>query len=87
MTVLFKKLYRDLWRNKGQFVSIFIMVLLGVMCFSGIHAYMDGMQKSGDSYYAENNLQDLWIDGENFTKSDLTKIKSINNEFIFMMSS
>ena len=77
MGVLGKKLFRDLWKNKGQFISIFIMVLLGVMAFSGIHAYMDGMQVSAENYYEEYNLQDLWLNGERFTKEDLEKIRSI----------
>lgn len=78
MGVLGKKLFRDLWKNKGQFISIFIMVLLGVMAFSGIHAYMDGMKASGERYYNEYNLQDLWVNGERFTKADLADIRAIN---------
>ena len=39
-------------------------------------SFMDGMQISGDNYYESNNLQDLWLTGENFNKEDLThKIK------------
>lgn len=39
------------------FYTIFIMTFLGVFVFSGIHAYMDGMDYSGQRYYEENNLQ------------------------------
>ena len=75
MSVLGTKLFRDLWKNKGQFISIFIMVMLGVMAFSGIHAYMDGMKVSGERFYNAYNLQDLWVAGERFTKADLKDIR------------
>lgn len=79
MKALNKKLFRDIWRNKSQFVSIFIMTFLGILCFAGIHSYMDGMQASGDEYYENYNLQDLIISGENFDKDDLSEVKNISN--------
>lgn len=69
--MLLKKCLREIKINKSQFINIFIMVFLGVFVFTGIHAYMDGMEKSANDYYEKNNLQDLWVSGENFTKQDL----------------
>lgn len=79
MKSLNKKLYRDIKLNKSQFIVIFIMIFLGVGVFAGIHSYMDGMQISADKYYEQNNFQDLWLVGENFTKEDLNKVKEIEN--------
>ena len=62
-----------------QFFNIFIMVFLGVFVFAGVHAYMDGMKISGDKYYESNNLQDIWLSGENFTDEDLKNVKEISN--------
>ena len=77
--MLHKKMYRDIKLNLSQFITIFLMVLIGVMAYSGIKAYMDGMTKTADVFYAENNLQDLNVMGSNFTVDDLNKIKSIDN--------
>ena len=77
--MLLKKCLREIKINKSQFINIFIMVFLGVFVFTGIHAYMDGMEKSANDYYEKNNLQDLWVSGENFTKQDLEDIKNIKN--------
>ncbi len=77
--MLRKKLFRDIKQNSSQFITIFLMVFLGVFVFSGIHSYMDGMKKSGDDYYKKNNLEDLWLSGENFTANDLSNAKKINN--------
>lgn len=79
MNKLTKKLFRDMKKNKMQFITIFLMVFLGVFVYAGIHAYMDGMQKSGDKYYENNNLQDIWISGKNFSNEDLEKVKSLPN--------
>ncbi len=77
--MLIKKCLRDIKLNKSQFLNIFIMVFLGVFVFAGIHSYMDGMRKSGETYYENNNLQDLWLTGENFSDDDLKEIKNIEN--------
>ena len=75
MGILNKKTLRDIWRNKSQFITIFIMVFISVFAFSGIHAYMDGMTVSSAEYYDNNNLEDLWVFGDKgFKKEDLSKI-------------
>ena len=79
MNKLTKKLLRDIKHNKMQFITIFLMVFLGVFVYAGIHSYMDGMKKSADDYYETNNLQDIWVSGKNFSDDDLAKIKSLPN--------
>lgn len=79
MKKLSKKRLRDIRQNKMQFFNIFIMVFLGVFVFAGIHAYMDGMEKSADNYYKNNNFQDIWLSGENFSNEDLEKVKNTEN--------
>ena len=77
--MLKKKMYRDMLQNKSQFVTIFLMVLIGVMVYVGIEAYMTGMTESANKFYSENNLQDLNVIGANLTTDDLDKIKSLDN--------
>jgi len=79
MKKLSKKRLRDIKQNKMQFFNIFIMVFLGVFVFAGIHAYMDGMEESADKYYKDNNFQDIWLSGENFSNDDLEKVKNTEN--------
>ena len=77
--MLKKKMFRDIKTNLSQFITIFLMVAIGVMAYFGIEAYMSGMQETADKFYSENNLQDLNVVGTNFTIDDLEKIKSIDN--------
>lgn len=79
MRKLSKKRLRDIRQNKMQFFNIFMMVFLGVFVFAGIHAYMDGMEKSANNYYNNNNFQDIWLSGKNFSNEDLEKVKNTEN--------
>ena len=75
MKILNIKMIRDIKKNLSQFITIFLMVAIGVMAYSGIEAYMDGMKETANKFYQENNLQDLNVMGANFTTDDLENIK------------
>ena len=76
--MLKKKIFRDIKQNLSQFITIFLMVLIGVMVYVGIEAYMDGMTSAADNFYKNNNIQDLNVMG-NLSDKDLDKIKSLDN--------
>lgn len=76
--MLIRKMLRDIRKNLSQFITIFLMVMIGVMAYSGIKAYMGGMQKTSDKFYSENNLFDLNVMGY-LNHDDLDKIKEIDN--------
>lgn len=77
--MLKKKMWRDIKQNLSQFLTIFLMVLIGVMVYTGIEAYMDGMKDAANNFYKNSNLQDLNVVGTNFTKEDLNTIKNIDH--------
>ena len=77
--MLRKKMLRDIFQNKSQFITIFLMVLIGVMVYTGIEAYMNGMTTAADKFYTQNNVQDLNVIGQNFTKTDLENVKALDN--------
>jgi len=75
--MLKRKMFRDVKNNASQFITIFLMILIGLMAYTGIEAYMLGMKYSADNYYEENNLQDLDVYGE-FTDNEIDQIKDID---------
>ena len=77
--MLRRKMMRDIKNNLSQFITIFLMVMIGVMAYSGIESYMDGMKSSANTYYKDNNLQDLNVVGNNFKDQDLEAIKNIKH--------
>ena len=76
--MLRRKMLRDIKQNLSQFITIFLMVFIGVMAYSGIESYMEGMKQTADNFYRDYNLQDLNIMGE-LTKENLDTIKQIEN--------
>lgn len=76
--MLKRKMFRDIKKNLSQFITIFLMIMIGIMAYSGIEAYMDGMKKTGDKFYTENNLYDLNVMGL-LNHDDLNDIKNIDN--------
>jgi putative ABC transport system permease protein len=76
--MLKRKMFRDIRKNLSQFITIFLMIMIGIMAYSGIKAYMDGMQKTGDKFYSENNIFDLNVMGY-LNHDDLETIKRIDN--------
>ena len=71
--MLRRKMFRDIRFNLSQFITIFLMVFMGIMVYAGIRSYMDGMVKTADKFYSENNLEDLVAVKSNFTDEDLKK--------------
>ncbi len=76
--MLKKKMIRDIKNNFSQFVTIFLMVFIGVMAYSGIESYMEGMKKTANNFYGDYNLQDLNVMGT-LSKENVETIKEINN--------
>ena len=76
--MLKKKMIRDIKQNLSQFITIFLMVFIGVMAYSGIESYMTGMKQTADNFYGEYNLQDLNVMGL-LTKENIDTIKQIKN--------
>ena len=77
-----KALHKDFWmeirKNKARFISIFLIVALGVAFFSGIQAASPDMRFSGDAYYDESRLMDLKVVGTlGLTEKDVEALKKI----------
>ena len=76
--MLNRKMFRDIHKNLSQFITIFLMVMIGIMAYAGIKSYMDGMTKTADKFYTENNLQDIDVMGY-LNHDDLDMIKKMDN--------
>lgn len=77
-----KALHKDFWmeirKSKARFISIFLIVALGVAFFSGIQAASPDMRFSGDAYYDEARLMDLKVVGTlGLTEDDVEALKKI----------
>ena len=75
--MLFRKMLRDFKDHKAQFLSIFLMALIGVFAFTGISGEVVGMVEVSSSYYDDTNLADGWIYGEEIDDDVFSDIKSM----------
>ncbi|MBO4373829.1 MAG: ABC transporter permease [Lachnospiraceae bacterium] len=78
--MLIRKMWRDLMKNKTQFISIFLMSFLGMFVFVGIDTESSGGSQCVSSYYAKYNLSDLWVMGAGFSDDDVklaSKVKGV----------
>ena len=78
-----KAMHKDFWmeirKSKARFISIFMIVALGVAFFSGIQASSPDMRFSGDAYYDETNLMDIKVVGSlGLTEDDVAAIKQVD---------
>ena len=76
--MLRRKMIRDIRQNLSQFITILLMVFIGVMAYSGIESYMEGMKQTANNFYTEYNLQDLNVMGL-LSNENLEAIKQMNN--------
>lgn len=76
--MLFKKLIRTALKYKAQFISMIIMIALGIGVFLGFNIEWYSLKKDTDKFFLETNYADfrLYLDS-GFTSNDIEKIESM----------
>ena len=73
-----KDFFREIIRSKNRFLSILVIVALGVAFFSGIRAASPDMKLSADTYYDEASLMDIQaISTLGLTDGDVEALRQI----------
>ncbi len=76
--MLLKKLFRTLWQYKAQFISMVIMVALGVGVFLGFNVEWYSLEVNTKEIYDATGFADFRIyNDKGFTEKDLEAVKSI----------
>lgn len=57
----FKNLFRDIKKTFSRFISIAIIITIGVAFYAGVRAASPDLKLSGDYYFNRNNLMDFKI--------------------------
>ncbi len=78
MNILSRKLMRDLWQAKGQFISVLILIIIGVMFYSGINATYRNLTRTSEDYYDNYRLGDLWVTFYRAPENAEEKVKSLS---------
>lgn len=74
----FKNLFRDIKKTLSRFLSIVIIIAIGVAFYAGVRATSPDMKKSADAYFNEAGFMDFkLISTLGLTKDDLTKVQKL----------
>jgi putative ABC transport system permease protein len=70
----FKNLFRDIKKSLSRFLSIVVIIAVGVAFYAGVRATSPDMKMSADYYFRKNNLMDFkLISTLGLTKDDLAE--------------
>ena len=76
---LLKDTFRSIWRTKARFISIILIVALGIGFFAGIKATAPDMKETANRYFLSNNLMDLRVlSTVGFEQADVDAIREID---------
>lgn len=79
-SVLRKNIFRDIKNSRTRFISIMLIVALGVGFFTGVKATSPSMNKTAEMYYSENNLMDYrLLSTVGFDNDDVEAVKNLEN--------
>ena len=77
--MLIKKLFRTLLNYKAQFISMIVMLAIGIGVFAGFSGEWYSIKKDSEYFYNLDGFSDYRIVSEaGFTTSDLDKIKNLD---------
>ncbi len=75
--MLRKKMLRDIRGNLAQFLSILVLALVAMWCYTGFQANVIGGRAAREDFEAETNFADGWIYGASFSEEQAQRVKDI----------
>lgn len=76
---LWKNTFREIWNTKGRFLSILVIIGLGVGFFASVKGTSPCMIATAEQYYSEYNLMDLrLISSVGFDDEDIKAIENVD---------
>ncbi|MBP3609737.1 MAG: ABC transporter permease [Lachnospiraceae bacterium] len=76
--MLIRKLFRTAWNYKSQFISMIIMIAIGVGVFLGFNIEWKSLEADGYSYLEDTNYADFRLYAETgFTEEDIKAVQEI----------
>lgn len=77
MLIFLKKFFRDLSESKIQFISSLMVVIVGVMFYTGLNSSISNLSGAGNRYFKDYRLADLWSSVYRAPESVIKKVEQI----------
>ncbi len=61
MKIIHKDVFREIKKSAGRFISLFLIVALGVAVYAGIRSCKPDMMITADAFYDDSNLEDIRV--------------------------
>ena len=82
--MLLKKLFRTAWKYKAQFISMIIMVAIGIGVFVGFHMEWYSIKKNTDNFFTKTEYFQWRLVSENgFSAEDVQNIHDMESYGVF----
>ena len=78
VTMLHRKLFRDLSGHSLRLIAIAVIVAVGVMCFVSMQSTFINLSEARDSYYCQCRMADFWIDLRKLPLAETNRIADID---------
>lgn len=72
-----RKLFRDMWKNRMQFLAVILLCALGTWVFSGLDAAWRMIDLSASTYFESQNLADLWVTLQGMDRAVLAEVRAM----------
>lgn len=77
--MLLRKLFRTAWSYRAQFISMIVMITLGIGIFLGFNMEWKTIEVDTSRFFSDSNYADFRLYSENgFTEDELNAVASIN---------
>ena len=75
--MLFRKMRRDLWEQKGAYSACLIVIAIGLMVYSSMSMVMDNLLLSRDTFYQNQNFAHGFADLQGMPYSEVSRLSAI----------
>lgn len=77
--MLLRKLLRTAWNYKSQFISMIVMIVIGIGVFSGFNIEWKSIEEDTSTFFEDTNYADYRLySSSGFTLGDIAEIRSID---------
>ena len=76
--MLWKKMLRDIWSNKGSYLACLVLVLIGLVVFTAFSILSDNLDLSQDTFYREQNFAHGFAELESMPRTNLESLSRVD---------
>ncbi|HHY13045.1 MAG TPA: ABC transporter permease, partial [Thermoanaerobacterales bacterium] len=75
--MLWRKMIRDIWNNKGSYFACLIIVIIGLTVFTTFSIVTDNLNLARDSFYSEQNFADGFVEMTGMPENNIGRLAQI----------